>query len=348
MLSKVFPLVVAGFVFYLMSCSDSKAIPKPKDDGKRQIKVRATKIEPETFTQKLTLTASARAYREVVIASETAGRVVEINFEKGDYVQKDKPLIRLDDSSLQADIAQARADTDILKLEYQKLKALAEVNAGVSEFKLEQARLRMEAAISRTDGFMARLDKLTIKAPFAGHIAGRDVEVGAIVAPGAFLAKLLVTRPIKVVIGIPESAIADFAVGKSARVEFDAYKDEKYEGFVTYISPEVDRRSRTFELELELPNKDKKILPEMSAKVTFTRKELPNSIIIPQTAIVELADKHAVFIVTKDNVARQRIVEVADSADEMALIVSGVQIGDLLVVKGQRGLMDGDNVEIVK
>ena len=128
---------------------------------------------------------------------------------------------------------------------------------------------------------------------------------------------------------------------------FDAYPDQTSRGRVTYIAPEVDSRSRTFDMELELPNRDMKIFPEMSAKVTFIRKTVENSILIPQDSIVELADGHAVFVIGEGNVARRRKVEIKDMAEEMALVGSGLAAGDRLIVIGQRNLIDGDRVEII-
>ncbi len=330
------------------ACSKSKEDIQKIPEEKKIIRVRVKLIEPRTFLQKLTLTASAKASREVTISSEAAGRVVKIGFEKGDSVTKGQPLVWLDDSQLQTEITSSRANRDLLELDYRKLKALADRNAGVSEFQLEQSRLRLEVAEAGLKSLMVRLGKLTIKAPFAGRLSSRKTEVGAIVSPGLALARLVTIRPIKVVTGVPETAIADFEIRKKATIVFDAYPDKIYEGAVTYIAPEVNKVTRVFECEITLPNRKRTIRPEMSAKVTFTRKEMPDSILIPQTAVLELSDGHAVFLVDDKGVARQKRVTIKDNANEMALISSGIVKGDKLVIVGQRSLIDGDKVEIVE
>lgn len=334
-----------GFCAAIVSCSDGNAKPEPKNEKDEVISVVVRKIVPQKFVQMLTLTGVAKANRSVVIASETPGKVVKIGFKKGDDVKEGEPLIWLDSALLEADIAQARAAMEINELEYRKLKALAQRKASVSEIQLDKSRLSLNVARARLQGLDSRLAKKTIRAPFDGKIAGKKVEIGAIVNPGEPLTKVIDLKAIKVIVGIPEVAIADFRPGKKASIVFDAFPEEKFDGVTSYISPEVDMRSRTFELELELTNERTRLLPEMSAKVTFVKRESANSILIPQTSALERKEGHAVFIIDSQNIAQLRPVIIEDSSNEMALVKSGVSVGDILVIRGQRALMSGDTVE---
>ncbi len=340
-------LVAMGLTTSFFSCSDDNPKPEPKIEKNEVISVVAHKIVPQKFVQMLTLTGIAKANRSVVIASETSGKVVKVGFKKGDDAKKGEPLVWLDSSLLEADIAQAQAGMEINELEYRKLKALARKKASVSEIQLDKSRLSLNVAKARLQGLHSRLAKKTIKAPFDGKIARKNVEIGAIVNPGEPLAKVIDLKAIKVVVGIPEVAIADFNPGKKASIVFDAFPEKKFKGVTSYISPEVDMRSRTFELELKLTNGKIKISPEMSAKVTFVKRELANSILIPQTSVLERREGHAVFIINSQNIAQLKPVIIEDSSGEMALVKSGVSIGDLLVIKGQRGLTSGDTVEAI-
>lgn len=323
--------------------------PEANESPKAERKVVLVKVERVTqrvFSQKLTLTGSALADREVDVAPETMGRVAGIGFEKGRGVKAGAAMVRLDDATTRARLDQARADRELAALDYKKLSALAEMNADVSEFELDKARISLDAAVARLKALDVELDKLTIRAPISGLVVNRAVEVGAIVSPGQPLARIVSVKPIKTRTGIPETAIADFSIGKRATIVFDAFPDRIYEGAITYLSPEVDRNARIFDCELELPNGDMAILPEMSAKVTFVRKTLEDSVLIQQTSIVEMADGHAVFVVEEGSVARLRRVEIGDVSEEMALVSSGLEAGDTLVTLGQRDLIDGDLVEI--
>jgi len=346
---KLSHFVGAGLALLLLvpACGEKTPVAsKPEVVEKKVALVKTEVIVPSLFIQKLTLSADAKADKEVFIASEISGKVVQISFEKGERVRKGATLIQLDTSAIKADISAAIADKDLTALNYRKLRSLAKKKAAVSEIQVEQAKLRLDAAKARVKSLETMLQKHTIKAPFSGVLASRDTELGAIVSPGARLTKIVALKPVKVTVGIPEAAISDFAIGKEAKIVFDAYPDTIYTGKITYIAPEVNRIARLFESEILLPNSDLKIRPAMSAKVTFVKRKIENSIVVPQTAVLELAEGHAVFLVTKDNVAKIRKIEIKDHANEMALIASGLSGGETLVISGQRGLVDGDTVKV--
>lgn len=345
---KIFPSAVLALYFAACSAGAeddavSRAAPGPGDV--RLVNVMT--VKPRTFRKEMTLMGTAKADREVVIASEAAGRVVRIGFEKGGGVEAGQPLVWLAAADVKARIAQAEAERDLAALDHDKLEALAGRGASVSPFQVEQAGLKLKAAEARLSGLRVMLDKMTVRAPFAGIVAAREVEEGAIVSPGQPLGRLIDVDPVKIETGAPETAIADFSIGKKAVVRFDAFPGETYTGKVTYIATEINPRTRVFDMEIELENRAARILPEMSAKVTFARRVVENAVLIPQDAILELAEGHAVFVVEEGGVARRRMVTISDMAGGEALIGSGAAPGDVLVTAGQRGLTDGDRVRIM-
>lgn len=340
------PLAALTAALMLAGCSGGNDAGAAKAERK-VVKVKVTALTPRDFSQRMTLAGVARAAYEVTIASEAAGRVEKLGFDKGDRVREGQTLVWLDSAMATAELAQAQADRDLAALEYRKRQALAEKNANVSPFELDKARLTLARAEAAVAALAARLDKYTIRAPRSGALVSRHVEAGAIVAPGQEITRLVAYRPLRVGVGVPETAIADFMVGKEAQVVFNALPDRTYHGKIVFLSPEVDRRARVFEAEVEVPNEDGAALPELSAKVTFTRKTLPDSILIPQDAVVELPQGHAAFVV-EGNVARQRRVRIEDMAGAQALVGEGLAAGDRLVVAGHRELSDGDAVMVVE
>ncbi|MDH5638283.1 MAG: efflux RND transporter periplasmic adaptor subunit [Nitrospinota bacterium] len=341
-------MMVGGLVIGLAACSAEAPNAAPQAQEEKVVRVNIIEVIPETFEQKLTLPAAAKASREVTVASETLARVEKVGFEKGDEVAEGAPLAWLDDSAVRAQMGQAAADRDMARLDYKKQKALRDKNANVSEFTLERTRLTLVAAEARLAGLASSLKKYTITAPIPGVTVSRDIEVGAVLSPGAPVTRIVTTRPLKVLVGAPESTISDFAIGKQGQVVFDAFPDRAFEGTVTYVAAEVGKTSRVFEVELTLPNTDGAIRPEMAAKVTFVRRSIPGAIVVPQTSIVELATGHVVFTVTQDKKAHQADVVVGDYSEGKTMISSGLAAGDKLVVLGQRGLVEGDTVETVE
>lgn len=350
MRNKTAALVIAVAVtagFFVACSRGGKAEPPGKAEEKKAVKVRVLTLEPGDFTKKLTLSGSSKALNEVIVAVEAGGRVTRLAFEKGDRVKAGSPLAWLDDSSVKAELAQAEAGRDMAALEHRKLKALEERKAGVSEFQLEQARLNLNAAEARVAAVKSFMGKLVVNAPISGVLVTRDVEIGAVIAPGQPISRLITTDPIKISAGMPEMAIADFRPGQTALARFDAFPEREYEGKITFISPAVNPATHTFDMEVTIKNQDGKIFPNMSAKVEFPWRHVKNAILIPQSATVELSDGHAVFVV-EGGVARQRRVEMEDASGDTALVKSGVKAGDALVVTGQRSMVDGDVVEITE
>lgn len=350
MRNKTVALVIAVAVTAGLSVSCSaggKAEPVRKAEEKKAVKARVMTLEPRDFTKKLTLSGSSKAVNEVTVAAEAGGRITRLAFEKGDRVKAGAPLAWLDDSSAKAELAQAEAGRDMAALESRKLKALDERKAGVTEFQLEQARINLNAAEARVSAVRALMAKLVVNAPISGVLVTRDVETGAVIAPGQPISRLITTDPIKIIAGIPEMAIADFRLGLTAIARFDAFAERQVEGKITFISPAVNPVTRTFDIEVTIANHDGKIFPDMSAKVEFPWRNIKNAILIPQSATVELAEGHAVFVV-EGGAAQQRRVEMEDVSGETALVKSGLKAGDRLVVTGQRSMVDGDPVEVTE
>jgi membrane fusion protein (multidrug efflux system) len=337
-------LLAAGLT--AVGCSgDSATVAAP---GKETVRVKVTPLTPTMFRQRITLSASAKASAEVTVAAEVAGRIVSLGFEKGDRVARREILATLDVAAVRAQRDQAAAARDVAALEVRKLEALAAVDADVSSFELETKKLGLAQAEANVAALAAALAKHTIRAPLPGVTVSRPVEIGSVVGPGAPITRIVDVDPIRIAIGVPETAVADFVLGKEATVVLDAFPKESFTGRITFLSPEVDARARTFACEVTLANPGGRIRPEMSAKALFDRKVIADALLIPQSAVLELPDAHAVFVVNEGNVARQKIVTIGDHTGEMALVTGGLSAGDRLVTTGHRSLLDGDPVTVVE
>lgn len=222
------------------SCSGEEAPAAAVE--RKVVRVKVATVAPSLFRQKLTLPGAAKAWAEVTVTSEVGGKVASLRFDKGDRVKKGALLVRLDDRIVAAETAQARALRDMAQLEVDKLEALAEAEGDVSPFELDNRRLTLAQAQARLDGAEATLTHYKVVAPFAGVAVSRPLEIGAVAPPGAELTRIVATDPMKIAVGVPETAIADFTVGKKATVVFDAFPDQRYEGKVIFLSPKSIRK----------------------------------------------------------------------------------------------------------
>ncbi|MFW2332124.1 MAG: efflux RND transporter periplasmic adaptor subunit [Nitrospinota bacterium] len=290
----------------------------------------------------------AIANKELPVSSLVSGKVLEVKFEKGSSVKRGSTLITIDDAEIKAQKNQLKSKVALAKLEYDKLKALHDLDAAVSEFSIQTAKLKLEDTQFSLETINEVLKKYQITAGISGVAVDRHVEQGEIITVGQVVTKILNLDPIKVRVGVPEQEISNIELKQRAKVSFDSLSNKKSVGVITYISPEIDSKSQTFVVEVTVENKDHSIVPNMSSKVMFSGKLLKDVISIPQTAILELPDEHAVFIVDKSNKAKQVTVEVEDHMEEDALISSGLKENDMLVIKGHRSLVDGDPLLVVE
>jgi membrane fusion protein (multidrug efflux system) len=194
-----------------------------------------------------------------------------------------------------------------------------------------------------------RLERTMIRAPIDGVLETRLVEVGAMVNVGTDVARIVSLDPVKVVAGVPERYARDVRVGASATIQFDVL-DISTEGRISYVGATVNARNRTFRVELEMPNPDRLIKPEMIANVGLVRQTIDEAVVVPQEALVRVEDGYVVFVVEgngPDAVVASRALELGPSQRNEVVIETGLTAGEQLIVVGQQQVTAGDRVNVV-
>lgn len=316
----------------------------------RMINVEVRPVEATSFTERIRLTGTVHANRDVLVAAEESGRIEEILVEKGSTVRSGQPIVRIDDALLGSDVEQARARARLAQDTWERRKRLWE-NDGVGT---EQSYLEAKYAAQEAAAALARLEerlaRTTIRAPFGGVLDERRVEVGSMVSPGTPVARIVDLDPVKVVGGVPERYASDVETGTAATVTFDVLPGEMYEGELTYVAATVNPDNRTFGVEFTLPNPEGAIKPEMVANIALVRRVLSDVVVVPQESLVRTEDGFRAFVVEESEgrtVARARSVETGASQENRVVIHRGLAPGERLVVVGQQMVADGDRVRIV-
>jgi RND family efflux transporter MFP subunit len=316
----------------------------------RIINVEVTTVGPETFVERIRLTGTVEANRDVTISAEESGTIVELLVEKGQRVAAGDPILRIDDRLLRAQFQEAEARAALAAETWQRRKRLWEEDRVGSELAYLEARYGADQAAANLAALERRLARTVVTAPIEGILDDRMVELGTLVSPGTQVARIVDLNPVKVVAGVPERYAADVRRGAEALVGFDVLPDEDFEGRVGFVGSAVDARNRTFPIELVLPNPGGVVKPEMVASISVVRRSFDNAIVVDQDAIVRKADGYAVFVVEGPPdapTARVRPVDVGASQGDRVVIRSGLMAGERLVVVGQQQVADGDRVRIV-
>jgi membrane fusion protein (multidrug efflux system) len=318
----------------------------------RVINVEVQPLAPSAFEERVQLTGTAQANRDVVISAEEAGVIREIVTEEGIRVSEGQAILRIDDTILRAQVAEAEARAALARETWERRRRLFEDDGVGSELAYLEARYQAEQATAAMNTLSERLARTVIRAPIDGILESREVELGTMVSPGVPVARVVEINPIKVSGGVPERYAADVTAGSEAVVTFDVLPGEAYPGRVHYVGATVNPRNRTFRVELVLSNPGRIIKPEMVANIEILRRTVPDAIVVPQEALVRVEDGFVAFVIGADEagveVAEIRSLELGPAQRNEVVVESGLASGDRLIVLGQNLVANGDRVRVVR
>jgi membrane fusion protein, multidrug efflux system len=295
------------------------------------------------------------AIRQVDVSPEVEGRVVEILFEPGATVGQGQPLVQLNDAPERADLASFRAQVALAEANLQRTQRLARSDFATqaaldqNQALLEQAR----AGIARSEALIAQ--KL-IKAPFAGQLGIRQVELGQHVEPETELVTLTDLDRLYVNFTVPEQARAAVRTGQPVEITVDAYPGRTFEARLTTIEPQVDPATRTIKLQATMANPGRLLLPGMFANARIVLPPQPDVVTVPETAVTHTLYGDSVFVVRQEGAdkdgkpvqkAVQTFVRTGEVVNGRVAILEGVAAGDLIVESGQLKLQSGAPVRVV-
>jgi multidrug efflux system membrane fusion protein len=267
-----------------------------------------------------------------------------------DYVQK------LNEA--QAAYGQAKATLDQAKFDLDRVEKLVEKNA-VPGAELDAARTRHDGANAAVVGAKVRVDEAgtaladtVLRAPLAGVVVKRTIEVGALAAPGTVAFSVADVGTVKAAFGVPDTMLPRIRLGAAQKVSTDAYPNVPFDGRISLIAPAADPRSRVFEVEITLANADGRLKPGMVASLSLegaadTTQAAP---LVPLAAIVRSAKggRFAVFVVDDHAVAHAHDVELGEYLGQVIPVKAGLVGGERIVVQGAGLLTDGEPVEVIQ
>lgn len=343
----------AAMAAMVAACGGTEADAADQSEGEpfvRIVNVETEAVALTPFQEQIRLTGTIQANRDVVVSAEESGRITEIVVEKGSPVAAGDAILRIDDSLLRSQVQEARAQAELARETWERRKRLWEEDRVGSELAYLEARFAAEQSAARLETLEERLRRTAIRAPVDGVLDERRVEIGALVSPGTPVARIVQLDPVKVTAGVPERYAADVEAGTRATVTFDVLDGESFSGEVSYVGASVDPRTRTFPVEIVVPNPGGVIKPEMVANAALLRRALDEVVVIPQDAAVRVAEGYRVFVVDGQGaqaVARAVDVALGPSQNNRVVVEDGLQPGDRLVVVGQQQLAAGDRVRVV-
>jgi membrane fusion protein (multidrug efflux system) len=322
--------------------------PQPQPGGgaaaERVVPVEAVEVSVEAVSSEIRVVGSLRSNESVVIRPEVDGRISEILFEEGQRVAAGTPLIRLDAAIATAELDQAQAALALSQANHKRAVELFERKAA-SAANRDQTLAALRADQANLELARARLDKLTLKAPFDGILGLRKVSIGDYVTAGQDIVNLEDIEPLKVDFRIPERYLGSLAVGQPITVVADAFPGQSFAGEVYAIDPLLDENGRAVLMRARLPNEEGALRPGLFVSVALLVGGRENAVMIPEQALVPRGAAQLVFKVT-DSKAVLTEVETGARRNAMVEVVKGLGPGDVVVTAGQIKLRDGSKVSV--
>jgi membrane fusion protein (multidrug efflux system) len=305
--------------------------------------VTSAKVESVKWRATRGAVATLAAVRAVTVASELPGLVKEIGFESGSFVHKGDVLVKLDVSTEEAQLAAAEADARLAKQNLQRQEVLrARSSSTPADLDAAQARSAQAAANAAT--LRATIAKKTIRAPFDGRIAIRQVDLGQILAPGTPIASLQSVTPIYADFWLPQQVLSELKTGMQTRLTTDVFPDRTWDGLVAIINPEVDPATRNVRVRASFPNTDGALRPGMFGNVEVLSPDERNTLVIPATAVLYAPFGDSVFAVEEKDkklTAKQKFVRLGERRGDLVAVVSGLEAGETIVSSGAFKLHNG-------
>ena len=313
-----------------------------KEEAQTVEKVESVKLETafmQEVPQTMTYTATVQPDKRNSISSSMPSRIREIYVEVGDHVKKGQLLVELDASN----ITQQKVQLDNLELEYKRAKELVAVG-GASQQQLDQITTQFEAAKTSYENLMENTKLLS---PVTGVVTARNFDSGDL-AQGPILTVMQI-NPVKIVINVSETEFTKVKTGMPIDITFDVYGDEAFKGKVSLVYPTIDPMTRTFGVEVEIPNANNRIRPGMFARATINFGNIER-VVVADRAVIKRpgSGDRFVYVYNNDGTVSYVKVELGRHIDNLYEIISGIDKDMQVVVAGQTRLNDGVKVNVVE
>lgn len=340
-------LIAASMLVSLTACSNGDAsetaqhLPETKE---YVVNVKVEKLVPAAITDTIMLPGETEAMYDVALAAEQEGLIEWVGVTEGDAVKANGQIVRIDLKALKAAKDRAEANLRLKKHQLNRRKKLYDGNV-LSREELEQAETEYTVAETNLREAEVRYEHGIVVSPVAGMVNVVHVDPGEYVSKGTPIATVVNVDRIKITFNVPEMDVRFLSTGQTAPVNFDAYPKEKWSGVVDFVAWKADPATRTFPVRIIVKNTDGRIRPGMIARASFVRRSLNDIVSVPLFSVIDKGGERIAFV-EKDGVAEARTVTLGVIDGDRVQILAGLNVGENLIVAGQREIEDGVKVDV--
>lgn len=312
---------------------------------KKVVSVQTEILKQQSFTSYLEVTGTVKARNHIDIIVEEGGVLRKILLDKGQMATAGSTLAVLENKVLLATFQQAEAALKQAELDHDSKKVLFDKKA-ISQNEYLNSKYAFDSAKAGYALAEARYEKLTITAPIGGLVNQRYYDLGAYTNPMTAIFELIDSERLRIVAGVAERFMGTVEVGTPVVVSFDAYPNTVVEAEVSFISRSIDPMNRTFDIEIEMPNPQRRLAPEMVADVKIRQQVFEKQIVVPVDALIETEQGWHVYVEEQGQARKVSVRKLAIYED--VVLVEGLLAGQKLITVGHQNLSEGDPVAVTE
>ncbi len=324
-------------LFLLISCGGSGQSEQSAVKAKPSVTVEEVSLVAVDQLSSFTATIEANTVNNITPAM--GGRIRKIHVDVGSRVSKGQTLVTMD----AANYSQQETQLATLRRDYERYSELYNVG-GISKQQLDQLKTQLDIAQTALNTIE---ENTGLKSPISGIVTVRNYDSGD-VAGGMPILTIENINPVKIVIHVSESYYSKLSQGMQAKVVVDALEGETFEGKVSLIHPTVNPGSRTFPVEIEVVNKDQLLRPGMFSRVTLNFGTNDRPLVADLAVLKQTGSNDRYVFLEKDGKAVYTKVTLGTRIDDKYEIVSGLEVGDRVIVQGNTGLIEGTEVQVTE
>lgn len=315
--------------------------------------VTSTKAMKAAWQQTIPAVGSLIPIQGVTLSANTAGAVTKIHFESGTPVKAGDVIVELDSAVEEAKLRAAKAMKEAALQHLTRAQKLITNNA-MSKASLEEAEASYRSADAEVASLKAQIDKLRIVAPFEGRLGIRSVNIGEYVSLGVPVIPLHDIRTLYVNFRVPQISASQIALGNKVDLRLSGQEDQRYDGTVTAMDPQVDEATRTVEIQATVLNPGEKLRPGMFVHVLVELGRTDEFIVLPASSVQYAPYGDTVFVIEQMKTpegatfqgVRSQVIKLGQSRGEQVAILEGIHEGEEIVSSGTFKLRQGAEVVV--
>lgn len=333
-------LAVIMFALLASACDNQGETTKQKKN-RSVVVLKAYSI---SLAERVEALGTAQASESITITARVAGRLEDINFSDGQMVKKGHMIARMDQDEQLAQLVTAEVQLAEHQREIKRLRQLLARKA-VATRTLDERKTLAAITASSIKEIKARLNELTLTAPFAGRLGIRRVSPGAMIQPGTVITTLDAADIIHLDFTIASTQLTGLTTGTPIEASSDVLPAEKFSGTITSMDSRIDPLTRSMLMRAEIDNREAKLIPGMLMRVVL-HSEKRQSLVVPEESITQQQDKHFLTLVAADGRAEIRPVETGLRERGLVEIRHGLAAGERVVVRGMGFVKAGQMLNI--